>query len=193
MESEGALISAATFHHSPVPRSLHAAAATLSRPPKCRGFSRAAVGVRSLSYELKEVRVCTHRTCRKQGSLQTLETLCGLAPADVNVKTCGCLGRCGSGPNLALLPEGVIVSHIGTVARAARILCDSDDLLLKSLEALALRKRANSELDRGNYSEAEVLLTQVLSLAQTCFVGEGEDALCIILSASILGQPFLFS
>ncbi|KAK4750841.1 hypothetical protein SAY87_004323 [Trapa incisa] len=158
MELEGALTSTvACFHQSTVPRSL---LATALLPP----LKRPSVGAFSLRSELKEVRVCTHRTCRKQGSFQTLETLSGLAPADVSVKTCGCLGRCGSGPNLVLLPEGVIVSHIGTVARTARILCDSDELLLKSLEALSLRKTASSELDRGNYSDAVPLLTQAINL-----------------------------
>lgn len=117
--------------------------------------------ISNLISEIKEIRVCTNRTCRKQGSLQALETLSGIAPPTVTVKTCGCLGRCGSGPNIGILPEGLIVSHCGTAARAARILCESEDVLVKSLEALALRKRAGIELDRKNYMDAEMLLTQV--------------------------------
>ncbi|PKI63316.1 uncharacterized protein LOC116215235 [Punica granatum] len=160
---EGAVASAATIHRSPALHSLFSGASLSPPPRRRRCFSPGATVTGSLSSELKEIRVCTNRTCRKQGSLQTLETLSGLAPADVTVKTCGCLGRCGSGPNLALLPEGVIVSHIGTAARASRILCDTDDLLLRSLEALALKKRADSELDRRNFSDAEALLTQAIN------------------------------
>ncbi|XP_030541265.2 dnaJ homolog subfamily C member 7 [Rhodamnia argentea] len=134
---------------------------SLSHPQRRRLTAASCAGSSSLS----EVRVCTNRTCRKQGSFQTLEALSGLAPPGVAVNACGCLGRCGSGPNLALLPEGVIVSHCGTAARAARIFCDADKDVLRNLEALALRKRAESELERGNFSDAEVLLTQAIAMS----------------------------
>ncbi|KAL3724927.1 hypothetical protein ACJRO7_030006 [Eucalyptus globulus] len=138
---------------------------SLSRPKRRPAAAAAAARSAGSSPELSEVRVCTNRTCRKQGSFQTLEALSGLAPPGVAVKACGCLGRCGSGPNLALLPEGVIVSHCGTAARAARIFwSDDDDGMLRSLEALALRKRAESELEKGNFSDAEVLLTQAIAM-----------------------------
>lgn len=119
--------------------------------------------------ELQEIRVCTNRTCRKQGSFQTLETLTGLAPPNVVVKSCGCLGKCGGGPNLAVLPDGVIFSHCGTVARATEVMvslfagkdcCDSYDAK-NSLDALTLRKRAEVEFEKQNFSEAEHLLSQV--------------------------------
>ncbi|RLM74681.1 small glutamine-rich tetratricopeptide repeat-containing protein 2 [Panicum miliaceum] len=42
-----------------------------------------------------EVRVCTNRTCARQGGREDL------APPRVDVDSCGCLGRCGAGPNLA--------------------------------------------------------------------------------------------
>lgn len=116
--------------------------------------------------ELKEIRVCTNRTCRRQGSIQTLETLTSLAPPVVTVKSSGCLGQCGAGPNIVALPDGVVIRHCGTAARAAEImveLCglrgsvDAD----KCLEALALRKRAEAEIEKGNFSEGELLLSQV--------------------------------
>ena len=39
-----------------------------------------------------EVRVCTGKACRKDGSLQTLTFFRGMAPSEVDVETCGCLG-----------------------------------------------------------------------------------------------------
>lgn len=117
--------------------------------------------------EIEEIRVCTNRTCRRQGSFQTLQTLTGLAQANVAVKSCGCLSRCGAGPNLVALPDGVVVSHCGTAARAAEVMValyggvwNSDDAK-KSLEALALRKKAEKEMENGNFSQAELLLSQV--------------------------------
>ncbi|KAF7820316.1 tetratricopeptide repeat protein 1 [Senna tora] len=146
--------------------------------------------------EVQEIRVCTNRTCRKQGSFQTLETLSGLAPPNVAVKPCGCLGRCGGGPNLAVLPDGLIVGHCGTAARAAEVMSNlvgvgegSDSYDAKnSLEALALRKRAEIEFEKQNFTEAELLLSQALRyrvktiwwsivrLAQANYSGALEDA-----------------
>ncbi|XP_040998638.1 uncharacterized protein LOC121244573 [Juglans microcarpa x Juglans regia] len=126
--------------------------------------------------EIQEIRVCTNRTCRRQGSLQTLQTLSALAPPNVSVNSCGCLGRCGTGPNLAAIPEDgggvILVGHCGTPSRAAQVLVgllsfglDSDDGDAKtSLEALALRKRAENESDMGNLSLAEQLLSQAIQL-----------------------------
>ncbi|XP_028772680.1 tetratricopeptide repeat protein 1-like [Neltuma alba] len=126
----------------------------------------------SVEAEQQEIRVCTNRTCRKQGSFQTLETLSGLAPPNVAVKPCGCLGKCGAGPNLAVLPDGLIVGHCGTAARAAEVMMgvvsmeegsDSYDAK-KSLDALALRKRAEIEFEKQNFTEAELLLSQAIEL-----------------------------
>ncbi|KAI4347351.1 hypothetical protein L6164_008167 [Bauhinia variegata] len=122
--------------------------------------------------EIQEIRVCTNRTCRKQGSFETLETLSGLAPPSITVKPCGCLGRCGAGPNLVVLPDGLIVGHCGTPAKAAELMVnflvveeklDSNDAK-NSLDALALRKRAEIEFQKNNFSEAELLLSQAIEL-----------------------------
>ncbi|KAJ6373726.1 hypothetical protein OIU78_029416 [Salix suchowensis] len=105
--------------------------------------------------ETREIRVCTNRTCRKQGSFQTLEVVTDLAPPDITVKSSGCLGRCGSGPNVAILPQGIIVNHCGTAAKAAQFMATaasvSDGDISKSLEALALRKTAQAESDLANF------------------------------------------
>jgi hypothetical protein len=138
--------------------------------PSNNSLSLNAPSIRSrIKAEIEEIRVCTNRTCRRQGSLQTLETLSGLAPPNVTVKSCGCLGRCGAGPNLVALPGNSVVGHCGTEARAAQVMVglllrghDSDNTAAKTgLEMLALRKRAQNELDEGNFSQAELLLSQV--------------------------------
>lgn len=130
--------------------------------------------------DVKEIRVCTNRTCRRQGSMQILEALTDLAPPNVSVKSSGCLGRCGAGPNLVALPAATLVAHCGTTARAAEVLValvlprgrggdggggsNWDSIVNKSLEALALRNKARSEVvDKNNFSQAELLLSQVLS------------------------------
>ncbi|KAL5983100.1 hypothetical protein ACLOJK_017181 [Asimina triloba] len=116
-----------------------------------------------------EIRVCVNRSCSRSGSRQTLEILSDLAPPGVSVNSCGCLGRCGAGPNLVLLPGAVFVGHCGTAARAADVLAevcrDTGGFdASKNLEALALRKRGEGELEKGNFSEAEVFLSQAIDL-----------------------------
>ncbi|CAI8620027.1 unnamed protein product [Vicia faba] len=110
----------------------------------------------------KEIRVCTNRACRKQGSFQTLETLSGIAPPNVAVKSSGCLGKCGAGPNLVFLPDGIIVGHCGTAARCLEVMFCGRDNSKTSLDALALRKRADVEFDSKNFAEAELLLSQAI-------------------------------
>lgn len=91
--------------------------------------------------------------------------LTDLAPPDLTVKSCGCLGKCGIGPNVVLLPGPVFVSHLGTPAKGAQLLSDAcgggAGSWSKSLEALALKKRAEGEMEVSNFSEAEGLLSQV--------------------------------
>ncbi|KAL0357637.1 UNVERIFIED_CONTAM: hypothetical protein Scaly_1449400 [Sesamum calycinum] len=130
----------------------------------------------SSPYEKKDkidIRVCTNRTCRKQGSLEVLQVLSGIAPPFVTVNSCGCLGRCGSGPNIVILPEAVFVGHCGTPTKAANMMsiaCGVDDdgdvgsSGKKCLEALALRKRAEEETGRGDFAQAYSLLSQAIDL-----------------------------
>ncbi|XP_057417965.1 uncharacterized protein LOC130712142 isoform X2 [Lotus japonicus] len=147
----------------------HVSAAAAPPPPK---RSRLPTPTRGKADQVREIRVCTNRTCRRQGSFQTLETLSSLAPPNVAVRPCGCLGRCGSGPNLVLLPDGFIVGHCGTAARSAEIMASlfaggdnyGQDPTKNSLDALALRKRADIEFEKRNFVEAELLLSQAIDL-----------------------------
>ncbi|KAG6423944.1 hypothetical protein SASPL_114352 [Salvia splendens] len=115
--------------------------------------------------EKLEIRVCTNRTCRKQGSLDALQVLSGIAPPFVTVNSCGCLGRCGAGPNIVILPGSVFVGHCGTPSKAANVMAivygaDNGDAENKCLEALALRKRADDEMAQADFAQAFELLSQ---------------------------------
>ncbi|XP_019420333.1 PREDICTED: uncharacterized protein LOC109330557 [Lupinus angustifolius] len=115
----------------------------------------------------EEIRVCTNRTCRRKGSFQTLETLSALSSPNLAVKPSGCLGRCGAGPNLVLLPDGIIVGHCGTTAQAAELMVSlfpGDFDAKNCLNALALKKSADFECEKGNFAEAEILLSQIIDL-----------------------------
>ncbi|CAL5061834.1 unnamed protein product [Urochloa decumbens] len=113
-----------------------------------------------------ELRVCTNRACARQGGREVLATLAGLAPPRVDVDSCGCLGRCGAGPNVAASVAGsaAVFGHVGTAARAAQllehILGAAEFDAAAGLAALAKREKAEAALDKGNAAEAEALLNQ---------------------------------
>ncbi|KAK1417925.1 hypothetical protein QVD17_27061 [Tagetes erecta] len=120
------------------------------------------------SNDTKEIRICTNRTCRRQGSSEILQVLTGIAPPTISVNSCGCLGRCGAGPNLVVLPSETFVNHCATAARAAEVMsivCGVDSVSCKkSLEALSLRKKAEVEIENGGFDTAEMLLSQAIDL-----------------------------
>ncbi|MQL97553.1 hypothetical protein Taro_030249 [Colocasia esculenta] len=125
--------------------------------------------------EKVEIRVCVNRSCNRMGSREILAVLSDISPPEVSVNSCGCLGRCGAGPNLVVLPEGTLVGHCGTPARGAELLAqacrgargggEGSFDPRKNLEALALRKKGEVELvERGNPTEADGLLSQAIDL-----------------------------
>ncbi|CAJ2635737.1 unnamed protein product [Trifolium pratense] len=150
-------------------QSCHVATAPSSKPNHLHRLPSS----RCTKAQLQELRVCTNRTCRRQGSFQTLETLSGIAPPNVSVKSSGCLGCCGAGPNLVFLPDGLIIRHCGTASRCSEVMVslfggggggDNNHNSNTSLDALALRKRADVEFQNKNFAEAELLLSQAIDL-----------------------------
>lgn len=97
--------------------------------------------------------------------MEILQVLSGIAPSNISVNSCGCLSRCGAGPNLVVLPSATFVNHCATAARAAEIMaivCGYDsESSKKSLEALSIRKKAEIEMEKGDFVTAETLLSQV--------------------------------
>ncbi|MBD2293657.1 (2Fe-2S) ferredoxin domain-containing protein [Anabaena sphaerica FACHB-251] len=55
----------------------------------------------------KCVQVCQHRSCRKQGAGKVLAAFQMLPVPDVTVTASGCLGQCGNGPMVLVLPDMV--------------------------------------------------------------------------------------
>lgn len=55
----------------------------------------------------RTVLVCQNRTCRKQGSAQVLQTFQSLPVPGVEIIPSQCLGRCGNGPMVVILPDQV--------------------------------------------------------------------------------------
>jgi (2Fe-2S) ferredoxin len=53
------------------------------------------------------VRICQHKSCRKQGAAKVIQAFQSLAPAGVNIEPSGCLGQCGNGVMVLVLPDQI--------------------------------------------------------------------------------------
>ena len=60
----------------------------------------------------RTVLVCQHETCPRQGAAAVFKAFKSQAPADVEVISVGCLGQCGSGPMVVVLPEEIWYAHV---------------------------------------------------------------------------------
>ncbi len=55
----------------------------------------------------RRVLVCQNRTCRKQGAAKVLTAFQKLSGSEVAIVASSCLGQCGSGPMVLVMPEQV--------------------------------------------------------------------------------------
>lgn len=70
----------------------------------------------------QRVLVCQNRTCRKQGACKVLAAFQAQSVPEVEVASSGCLGQCGMGPMVLVLPEevwycGVRVDEVAAIAQ----------------------------------------------------------------------------
>ncbi|WP_258040727.1 ferredoxin [Pseudanabaena sp. BC1403] len=64
------------------------------------------------NYPIRQVLVCQYLTCTKDGAAKVLATLQQQKIANVSVEACGCIGLCGSGPIVVVLPDNVYYWHV---------------------------------------------------------------------------------
>lgn len=118
-----------------------------------------------------EVRICTNKVCNRQGSRQILQFGRDLALPTVDVVDCGCLGSCGAGPNIAVLPSAddampLLLHHITTPAKLAEALeavCGVaiDDRVLRATQ---LRLAGNAAALDNDLPRAISMYTEALDL-----------------------------
>lgn len=58
------------------------------------------------------VRVCQNRTCRQQGAEKVLAAFLALPLPELTISGSGCLGQCGNGPMVLILPEKVFYPRV---------------------------------------------------------------------------------
>lgn len=60
----------------------------------------------------KTVLVCQNRTCKASGSVKVLQALQNCSDTNIEVIGSGCLGQCGNGPMVLVLPEETWYSRV---------------------------------------------------------------------------------
>lgn len=154
-------------------RHLYAAPCSPSRPLRvmARVTSRDAQSpaeppAKSTASGRSEVLICVNRTCKKQGSQQIAKFVEDLVLPGITVKTTGCLGRCGNGPNVAIDPPGVVLNHMSTPARMAEALSQvaGADVSDHVINATQLRLAGNALARQGDVEGAVDMYTRALDL-----------------------------
>ncbi|MGF1491146.1 MAG: (2Fe-2S) ferredoxin domain-containing protein [Microcoleaceae cyanobacterium] len=88
----------------------------------------------------KRILICQNRTCRKQGAAKVLavferllhqrqssqplsKTTCSetISSEDYSIQATGCLGKCGSGPMVVILPDETFWDHVSPESVASII------------------------------------------------------------------------
>lgn len=59
-----------------------------------------------------KILVCQNKTCHQQGSANVLTEFLASTPSGITVESSGCLGQCGSGPMVFILPEEIWYSCV---------------------------------------------------------------------------------
>jgi (2Fe-2S) ferredoxin len=59
----------------------------------------------------QSILICQHLTCRKQGAADVLKAFQAMTNSGA-YQGSGCLGRCGSGPNILVLPTQTWYHHV---------------------------------------------------------------------------------
>jgi hypothetical protein len=128
-----------------------------------------------------ELRICQNKVCVRQGSRLILQFTKDLALPNITVNECGCLGSCGSGPNLAVIPlpnrtasppsgatpsMPLLLHHVATPSTMSDVLkevCGAaiDDTVLRATE---LRLAGNAAATDNDFPLALNLYAQALAL-----------------------------
>ncbi|GIL55208.1 hypothetical protein Vafri_10796 [Volvox africanus] len=113
-----------------------------------------------------ELRICIHRTCKRQGSEQLLKFAVDLGLPSLKAAPIGCLGNCGNGPNMVVLPDERLLHHVATpndLAQVLRAFCRTsiDDTIL---QATQLRLAGNAHAAQQDFRQAINCYSQALQL-----------------------------
>lgn len=125
------------------------------------------------------LRICTNKTCSRQGSRQILQFVRDLALPHVQVQGSGCLGLCGNGPNVVIMPLSqidrnntiadqppTIMHHMSTPAKLAEAIATICGIQVDAvtLRCTELRLAGNAAALDGHLQRAIQMYSEALTL-----------------------------
>jgi uncharacterized protein (DUF952 family) len=125
------------------------------------------------------VLVCQHLTCRKQGAAKVLAAFRKLKTPNVIYEGCGCLGNCGNGPMVFILPARIwyylVQPH--DVSKVAAAVINSMNTILHITQRHEWEQAKNLGTYRSNTLDSEGFihcstLIQVIGSANRFFKGQ---------------------
>jgi (2Fe-2S) ferredoxin len=61
---------------------------------------------------MKKLLICQHISCRGEGSLEVLRAFRERIPNKISIEEISCLGECGNGPMILILPEQIWYARV---------------------------------------------------------------------------------
>jgi uncharacterized protein (DUF952 family) len=127
------------------------------------------------------VLICQHLTCRKQGAAKVLAAFRSTNTPNVTYDGCGCLGNCGNGPMVLILPARIwyylVQPH--DVPKIAAVLTNSMNMILHITQRQAWATAKDLGTYRSNTLDSEGFMhcstvAQVLGSANRFFKGQAD-------------------
>ena len=88
--------------------------------------------------DFRTILVCQGHTCNLSNSVQVLVAFQVNSPPDIKIVGCGCLGQCGNGPMVLILPEQTWYS--GVSCEAVTMILEQHLQLKKPVASMLYRK-----------------------------------------------------
>jgi uncharacterized protein (DUF952 family)/(2Fe-2S) ferredoxin len=133
------------------------------------------------------VLICQHLTCRKQGAAKVLAAFRNLNTPNVTYEGCGCLGNCGNGPMVLILPARIwyylVQPH--DVPKIAAVLKNSMNTILHITQRQAWATAKDLGTYRSNTLDSEGFIhcstiAQVIGSANRFFKDQKDLVILII-------------
>jgi uncharacterized protein (DUF952 family)/(2Fe-2S) ferredoxin len=133
------------------------------------------------------VLICQHLTCRKQGAAKVLAAFRNLKTPNVAYDGCGCLGNCGNGPMVLILPARIwyylVQPH--DVPKIAAVLKNSMNTILHITQRQAWATAKDLGTYRSNTLDSEGFIhcstiAQVIGSANRFFKDQKDLVILII-------------
>jgi len=84
------------------------------------------------------VKICQNNSCRKQGAANVLKAFQMLAPDDVSIESSRCLGQCGNGAMVLVLPDEIWYCRV--LPEEVRAIVDRHLIQGQPIKAMLYRK-----------------------------------------------------